>query len=326
MDSTRAEVLEEIATLHRVADTMKKNLTIVCSIKETIGKVSNQTILSMDKHGTLLRCIMRSNCRKFNNVESAIKSVGKSEILINFTEVDLYGVYALNDYVKFLDNLKNASYAYDVEYNPTQVVFESWQQKIVFLCSPSKGDVIKKHASIYFRSEIEIIEKKNITEITVLNKLMSNLNESNKSFYDFLNFMKNQLTNTEIAELDIKLPYISYSNEVEKKKYFTCNLKQHMELNDIQELATVLKSGGFLQVNGDNNNVHHNNITIIINVNTVSAVDWIKANPPKLREEKVLYHQRYIEAGGKSTASVFGKEVIKNGYASCHSGDKRYYK
>tara|TARA_R110002153_G_C13332376_1_gene498253 strand:- start:4163 stop:5149 length:987 start_codon:yes stop_codon:yes gene_type:complete len=326
MDSTLKELAEEVATLRKVATVIETNMNCIATIREKIGRVSNQTILSLEKHRSLMMKFLRSDCKKYTNVETAIKNVTKAEILINCTELDLYGVFSLKDYVHFVDGVRNESYAYDVDYNPTQVVLASWQQKIVFLCSPSKGDIIKKHASIYFRSDIDIIEKNNMTEITVLNKLVPNLEESNICFYDFMNFMHNQLTKVEIAELDIKLPYISYSNSIEKEKYFTCNLKNHIELKDIQELANVLKSGGFLQVNGNNNNVHHNNINITINVNTITPNEWIRANPPGDREEKTVYHQRYVESGGTASHVSFCREVTKNGYKSCHSGSSRYYK
>jgi hypothetical protein len=58
----------------------------------------------------------------------------------------------------------------------------------------------------------------------------------------------------------------------------------------------------------------------------LTAFEWIRANPPQPREEKAVYHQRYVENGGNLSHVSFCREVTKHGYISGHSGTVRYYK
>tara|TARA_R110002153_G_scaffold248216_1_gene404380 strand:+ start:8126 stop:9130 length:1005 start_codon:yes stop_codon:yes gene_type:complete len=327
IDDAVIKIRKKAEEYRQLADIMDNNIGTIKRITAEMGKIKKKTVLAAEKHRHLLMRFMRTPCKKFNNLTEAVTEIGDNpgdNVLIHLTEVALYGIFTLDNYLKFVKNLSSDRVEKeDIVYKPTQVVLESWKQKIVFMCSYDTKDMVENWASKYFNSKVEVICDNLTTEITIQDKIVSGLDESTMSFRGFLNYMNKQFERDQLAKIDLKqLTILTCGND--NRSYVECNLRDHYEIESVKDLPNLFKSGPFLVINGTvNGNV---NINITFNEKKFDSVEWVRSNLPGWNETKSVYYARYLEAGGKQGHAALGKYVLAEGYSSAHSGSLRYYR
>jgi hypothetical protein len=318
-----ANYKNELDVIDEVNKIKRDNIRLCLRIQKDIGEVGQQTILAIKKHRCLLNRFLITKCKKYSDISQAIANVSPQEILINLSELNLYGVFDMDSYFQFIDNLRDdMSSDESVVYNPTQVILDTWPQKIVFMCSYDVTNRIKEYAKRYFHSEIDVVSNNNVSEITIVNSRVNNQADAQVKYKEFVHYVNKNLSNvTEVQSLNLSSPCMLYIDDKKEKSYYLTRLNNHVDnIKSVTDLFNVFKGGNIINVTINNYNYQVNNDNV-----TNHTKEWIKNNPPEVKEQVNLYYDRYASGGGELNRISFGKIVKMMGYANKHSGSHRYY-
>jgi hypothetical protein len=331
------EAMTKTVMLERDAAEIKlRNMRTVCQLTNFVGNFSLKTALAIEKHHTLLRRYLLSKCQKFADVNKAISIMTPSDILINLTELDLYGVFNIDSYYHFIDNLSSditSNEVGSVIYNPTQVIISKFPQKVIFVCSQGVSSQICEYARVYFNSDVSEYTEDNNCEITV-NKCLPNADAVRECFIEFSKFVKDKLSIglEDFSKCRLTQPIPEYGSDC---TFFKTPLLEHIEVDNIDELYKYIKAGGDIAkvlTNFANCNIKKLSIVnnYVINLpdkkkDLSFENDWIANNDVEDYNTSIDYYNAYQEAGGKMSANIFGRFMKTNGYIINHSGNRRWY-
>jgi hypothetical protein len=318
IDRDRIALGEKLLDLEQKIHLIKRaNIRIYLELVDTLGDVPNQTLLAIEKHKPLLNRFLISDCKKYTKVSKAVVCMEQSEILIYLPELALYGVFSHSKYYSFITNLKDDMYNLEISYNPEQVIFSNFPQKIIFVCSNNSSEKIITCAKSYFKSDVSVSRDNMFSEVTILDEIVPNAECSKAEIGKFSQYLSDLMTQDEQSH-NIYQPHMSILQNCE---YFKTKLQDHINITE-QQLRDILKSGFQLDISI--------NTKITIKARPLkpevknSDTEWIANNPPG-NMKTTEYYAKYLKGGGSLPQNVFGRYMKKSGYTKYHSGKDKYY-
>ena len=304
-------------------DIMEQQPRLCARLKMIVPKFPVETALAIGSHKSLLHQFLQNPCFHSASLSDAIGKVTKDKILVYITEIFLYGVFTLAEYVNFIGNIQTEDDdGNKVPYNPKQITLSGFPQRIVFMCSGDDKVVtkIKKYCEIHFKSKVQINNDGDKTDVVIQSPVVRNLEESQKMFEEFCKYVSDRE--------DIKpLGLCQDITNIDDVQYMINSIGEHRDITKIEELMERL-SGFPMTVNininyGGNFIVGDNNV---INIGKdklkTDTKSWIKNNPPKNREKKTEYYERYKSSSvnvmserifAQLVPSIAGCESLKTG-------------
>lgn len=311
--------IDTIAREEQLLNIRKKNHRLCARLRKKIPDFGAQTIYAMEKHKILLSKFLRADCFHATNVDNVVGNMGRDSILIYLTELGLYGIFTLENYLAFVKQIRgdeSDDESARIEYTPKQVIMSNLPQKIVFMCSGTEPvvDKIKKYSVEHFKSDIDVVKDGDRTEVIVRNLVMKDYTETREKFADFLKFV-NKYDSVDKLGIVAGNYYPLHGNF----GYVISLMDGHREVETIDELVRKLNGGpitiNFVHVHeGGVATFGANNIYNCTNIEDI-AKKWIKANPPHHREKTTDYYNRYQNDNHDCiVANVFGPIVRNLGY------------
>ncbi|SIP86177.1 Hypothetical protein PACV_465 [Pacmanvirus A23] len=276
---------------------LKSNQAIVKKINETFGKLRDLEILyRISQNKKLFMIYARSECKKYINILEAFDKVCLDELIIYFAELELYGVFKLDDYYNFCKMINEKLEDGDIDnISIQQLILADQKQKLVFVSSDNSIEKIRNYVKEYLGADISIIETENKKEITILEPTTENFNSAREIYDKLYNYIYKK---DKIAASQISPMQLLHEREY---KYTSPSANDNFAVKSVDELVKILKSlpsGAVIKqlniVNGGN--VINNNITKIKTDKYSEARDWIKNNPPQEREITTEYYSRYLDS------------------------------
>jgi hypothetical protein len=289
-------------------------------LSEEFGeKLPDATILAFEDKNTrlILNRFLDCNCRRFVDLRTAINHTRDEEIIINVTDIGLYGVFSIPNYYNFISNIYENAMDDPVIYNPQQIILTGWAQKIVFLCKSDEKIIekVRKYVKKCFGEDITVTVQSGETTISVNKPLMKDFCESSVNFQKLIDMIARNLGNNELAELDLRQKQLINDGDATYQSYALAGKNPDNMLSILKELHSIRALNLIVQVNGDHNNVVIGCTTNNINadaedVRKITARNWISKNPPTNLEKKSDYYQRYRKNNVQCVAdNIFGKLV-----------------
>jgi hypothetical protein len=278
----------------KVADLMEKHQRVYARLKLIIPKHSDETVLAMENHKNLLSQFLYTECHHAFSLQDAINNLSDNKILVYITEIFLYGVFTLPQYVTFIGRIQ---YEDDdckkIPYTPKQITLSGFPQRIVFMCSGDNKvvDKIKRYCQIHFKSDVQINNNGDTTDIIIQSPIVRNLEESQKLFEQFCEYVNDR---EDLKQFNLN-QVISKHNDT---TYIVNSLADHRDIMQVEELLEKLSCFPVtinININNGGTFINGNNNVTQITKDKIKSVakDWIRKNPPKNREKKSDYYDRY---------------------------------
>ncbi len=253
---------------------IQENPSIYDTLKTTIGAgLKLDMIAKIAKNTHLFNKLCMAECGKYQDLLSALVEFDGTNILIHFTDIDLYGVFTRKGYLNFTSALRNMTDNGD-NINIQQLVLTDQKQKFVFACTNKNYlDKIQKYVNEYFghgkvsnsNSEITVDIKLGGSQESaeVYNKLFNHIYGRDKVTCEFLR----QIPVTPCFRVN----YRSY------------NVNNSINATQLSELLDYLKD-----TPPDKSTLNTFPDVATAN-NKLSVTDWIKQNPPhNIADNKIL--------------------------------------
>lgn len=317
-----------LAHLQKLSECVSADTKWYELLHKQVRKIPDEAVFAMgDKNNKriLMKYVRAENFKKYSDIESALKSVGEGEIIINFTELQLFGVFSIEAYYQFIQNLQGDvgdETRTTVDYYPRQIILSGWPQKVVFLCN-GDDDIIARvrgYVHDYFHEDITVARKGNETTIAVQKPLMKNSESAKEAFQEFMKYISKTAGDACLRNLGLRMDREEIVNNISYQSCLMPDAKNIGCMTDLlRELHSIRAINFIVQINGNHHNINLGAGNIINNNNNIDPYEivknWIRVNPPNNRERKTDYYQRYVDAKlGDVADSVFGKLVIQQGY------------
>lgn len=291
----------------------------------------------------LFNLLTKIPCSKFLKLKSALKSLkndleANMKILIQFTELDIYGIFTPESYTAFTQNVASnwEENQEGLTFHPKQIVLTGLPQKLVFICHGD--DVIIEKIRVYvrckYKSEIISVKTEDRTEITVNGVGGNNYDEMQKSCMELFQYING--SGPEGKKVANKIMPV-LPEKIGKHNFITADLDYKIEHHyEIEEIIKTLKTlhGGNIVVNllvvNGNINGAVNNGGIINNNNDNPAegtLAWIRNNLPRHKEITTDYYNRYLQSynGTKVPNNNYGNLVRSVGYTIVKGTNHRHW-
>ncbi len=297
----RARVEEEMRIVNKLDEVIKlPGCWRTC--KELINKVGENcvnTILAIEtKRELVWRLVQHRGCVT-PSLETAIAATTSEHILIYVPSIYLYGVFTADEYYEFINQMKNNENAGQPEttnFAPQQYLLSLFPQKVIFLCDNDNQIVSKvtDYCKKYFKADVTTVRQGEKVEF-IVDKAATNLLAAQPEVRNFMEY---------VCRHDQQIADCLYTPQVRRcagSEYIKTELPGHLDVATVLELMKRLNGGPLtlnltLHVYGD-----HNNVAVMGNANMNGTVDdplrltrqWVTANPPRNRESKKDYYDRY---------------------------------
>lgn len=248
--------------------------------------------VNVANHTRLFNVFKRSPSNKFTNALDALDqmtSAGDNHVLIFMGELQLYGLFTVDEYVKFMDQLYDKAEDGGLQSTPHQVVLADRKQKLVFICSTDDKMIlnkISKYVKDCFGADVKTTENLQKIEITInkindipcddmFDKLFTYISQRDKTIADLLSLPK----------------------FIREREYKYTLPKLDIRIRTTEELLSILKTCHTININAPiviNNGGTINNpiIGTTVTIKNNAARDWIRSNPPA-GESIGKYYARY---------------------------------
>lgn len=281
--------------------------------------------VNIANHTRLFGVFKRHTSSKFITALDALDQMtraGDDHVLIFLSELQLYGLYTVDEYVKFMYQLSE-KIADELQSTPCQVVLADRKQKLVFICNADDKTIltkISKYVQDYLGSNIKTCEGSQKIEITV-NKISD---ISRDDMFDGL-FTYISQRDKSIADL-LSLPKV-----IREREYKYTIPRIDISIKTTEELLSVLKTGHTININApiiiNNGGTMNNNIIgATVSLGHDAARDWIKNNPP-FHEKTGDYYAKYkTKIKNPLRIQEFAKVVTGAGYTHARCGSFNIWK
>lgn len=293
-------------------------------IYEMAQKVTDKqkTLVKISKNMMLFGKISKSKSQLFDNLTEALLKLRDSAagvMLIQFTELDLWGIYTQIDYLALLTNIQ---FDVDCDYNFNfyQIVLAGCKQKLVFACTNRDYyEKLQAYARDCFKTDVNECDN----HITV-NIETNNENEIIDCYNKLFKYIYNR-GDEQCCESMKQIQAIP--NAICDYRKYSCSTGEIGEINEerllkaIKTFPVVINNTYNITVNGGNNNIGNGVINIMkFNIDKKQlAKDWVIDNPPEEIESTVEYYERYRADNPKGLANtLFGPIVRAEGYEYVH--------
>ncbi|SIP85966.1 Hypothetical protein PACV_251 [Pacmanvirus A23] len=287
----------------------------------------NKQATALINNKQLYKLYKLSRCEKYENIVEALNNYTSDNILVYFTELEVYGIFEVDAYYNMVKKLMENEEDNDIKipFTPKQIVLSGNKQKIIMLCTNENIDKIKNYANEFFKSGV-IVKNNSADEIEIMveNKLIDNSDDVAKLFKEFYGYIykkDKQLTD------NIKLPKIHMAGD---KQYICKNISADNYLSNVNDIIKLLAThnpaaniqvnvmiGGGQVINGDFINKLKPDD---------SAKEWVKNNPPNDHEITTDYYKRYLNIFKKGiSVQKFTKYVVNSGFDKKSNGKERYW-
>jgi hypothetical protein len=278
-----------------------------------------ETLIKIYANLKLFNKIIRSGCIIFADLIRAIltmETAADDTLLIQFTDIDLCGIFSPDQYLNFLRNISDTIEDRNIKVNLYQVVISGKKQKLVFACTDvSFFEKLQKYARDCFQAVIN--NSSNQITVNVIAANENELIENYNKLYNYISGKKDSACCESMKQVqllqDIRLSYRKYS----------CN--DTLAAKTLEQLIPLLRT---IHSTGPINITINNNLGTINNFAAETdndAVKWIKNNPPKSHEYKIPYFARYKNDDGKLSPNIFGKVMKGLGYSTGQDRGGRYW-
>lgn len=318
----------------RAIEIMRARKTWAARLRRVIRNPSIETMIALGEHSFLMEKFLLCHCRHFSDLGEAISVMSEDKILVHITELHLYGVFTVPEYVEFLNNLYGGC-GLPVSYVSKQVSISGFPQKIVFMCANDEQIIgrVADYCELYFKSTVRVNSCGNETNVIIENILVKDLEQAKKWYAEFVDYVNSI---EDVRQFGLRME-VKRSRNVE---YIENLMGDHSKVYDVDGLLKYLNghpgqivininpiNAGVIGSIGNNNSniIHSNKYAKEKKRNDVK--NWIGNNPPKNKELKMDYYNRYLAAGGSNIgASQFAKLVIENtNYSSFKSNGNSYW-
>lgn len=299
-------------------------------VAEVGERLPDATILAFEDRNTrlILNRFLECRCRRFANLKTAIDNTREGEIIINVTDIEMYGVFTVENYYNFISNIHDNAIDDIITYNPQQIILTGWNQKIVFLCKSDEKIIerVRGYVKKCFGEDITVTRQGDETTISVNKPLMKDFEESSANFQKLVNMIAGTIGNNELTQLDLRQKQVVNAGGIAYQSYALSNNYPANVSELLKELHSVRAINFIVQINGNNNNNNNFHIGLINNVNNVATIEarageWIRLNPPTPGETSTKYYERYVGAAGSDISIInFGRLVKNQGYKTKKSG------
>lgn len=256
--------------------------------------------------------INKSGCLIYSELVFAIfalETLPDESILIQFTEIDLYGIFTSEQYLNFIKNLGDDIEEYDISVNLYQVVISGKKQKLVFACTDFKYfDKLQNYARDCFGEDVS--KSSNQLTVNIITQNEAEIADNYNKLYNFINNRNDQPCCESMKQIQL-LQAMQY-----KFRKYSCN--DTLSAKNMEELVKALRGATINApiIIGNYNIIGNQNKQIINQADPKqSARDWIKNNPPADRESSGKYFERWQAANIPGVdIRAFNKAVIEQGY------------
>jgi hypothetical protein len=260
------------------------------------NKIANDNIrilFKISKNEALFHRVRRLCPNVFTQSIEAIHHMKKepNNVLIHFSDIDLYGVFKYTEYIHFANNLREDIYQDNVAVHLYQLVLSGTKQKLVFVCSDAQYfSKLQTYAKDCFKTNTF----RSNDQITI-DIVTSNETEIFDSYVRLYNYVK---TKDPLAAESMKQILPDLDNYDCSYRYYSCN--DTLNASNVDELIKLLRTlpnNESITVNIYNNNVINNvggnNNHINVTPNYIKDTEnWINNNPPHL-ESTGNYFKHY---------------------------------
>lgn len=273
------------------------------------------------------RKVNRSGCIVLDDITRALVDFEdvQNSVLIHFAELGLYGMFTNEQYLKFIDNLKEVIELDGIAVNLYQIVFVGEKQKLVFMCANAGCfERLQKYARDCFQANVST----SANEITVA------VNANNEADVgDKYNTLHAYIQKYGDAECGSAMGYIPiYGMNRYRHRKYSCN--DTLTARTMEELITMLKTSSApitITINGNiNNGTVNGNMNNKIKTEGGAkklAEDWIDNNLPVVDERTSHYYTRYTTSVENAIANnQFNGLVTARGYKTVQGTNGRYWK
>jgi hypothetical protein len=322
----RKEYANQYNTMMKVCDVAEKFPVLYGRLSVLIPNPPPEAVMAIETHKTLLYQFLRNPCLHFASLKDAVKHVTNDTILVYITEIYLYGVFTLEQYVNYLNNVRNEDDdGNTLPYTPKQITLSGFPQRIVFMCAGEKRVVekIKRYCELHFKSKVHIANSGDKTDVIIQSPIVKNLEESQKMFEEFCKYVIDR--EKDISKLELR----QNIKKLDDFNYIISAIGDDTDRAKIQEFAQQFAIPVNLYINIGNGGIHvNNNINVNIKGDTrkIIAKNWIEKNPPVNKEKKIEYYEKYKSSVKDHLAdSIFGKIMKESGYDTRKVGEMRVW-
>lgn len=328
------------ALMHwKIIECITQNEARYTRLMTVVPDAPNKAILALGNENDrwiLSKFIMNDNCRKHATLDNAIRDTKDGEMIINITELQLYGVFTVEGYLQFLRNLHSGDELDNpIKYCPKQIVLTGWPQKIVFLCNSDEKMIEKVRCYVMkcFGSDIMVTRQGGETTVSVCKPQVNDNNAAVENFRKLVDMIDKNAGDDELTRLNLRMNHV---RKISGETYQAHELSDGKNAVDVttllKELHSIRAVNFIVQINDNHGNIAvGGNVNINVNGGSndeMNAIEWIKINPPGENELSSVYYNRFTKAMGPIISiTIFGRFVKNSGYGKKKSGGyMKWYK
>jgi hypothetical protein len=280
------------------------------------------TLAKIYRNLRLFMELTRAECELYDNLILALSVVDKrkSLILVQFTDIDLYAVFACAEYLNFVKNINSAiidavENGDNMTINLCQIVIAGRKQKLVFICEADEHfDKLEAYSGRCFRARVN--RSKNQITVNVVTCNDAELIDNYNKLYNYI-YSKN-----DVGACD-SMKQIPLIQNIFSYRIYSCD--DILGAVNVDELAKLLRS---IYASAD---ICSPVITDdISNGSTIDSknisLEWIKCHPP-MKEKTGDYYARYItDIKNPLRIQKFASLMTENGYKQSRIGTINIWK
>lgn len=315
LNRTRMEKMKHA----KVSEIIERHENLCALLYGIIGNPSNESLLAIDTHAFLMNKFLRNDCQHFSELGKALSVTTEDKILVYMTELHLYGVFYIHEYISLINNLYERDNPIP-SYTPKQVTLSGFPQRVVFMCNGDEAitSQIVTYCELHFKSKVNVNRCGNTTDIVLQSPVVANLEAAKVMYEEFVNYVNDR----EGAQ------YFGLKQNIKREngyEFVTSSMGVHSEVDKPEDLLRFLNGcSGSITINLTVNGDIHGSVQLgngnVIKMATDRAkrkreqacVLWITTNPPKDRELKTAYYARYAKVNDKPfSASQLAQFILQ---------------
>lgn len=310
-DSTLIRVNADCQKYKTVAKILETEKTLCALLYQLIGKPPLESILAIEHHPFLMNKFLRNNCDHFAELGKALDATSEDKILVYMTELYLYGVFHLHEYVSLINNLYENVDNPIASYTPKQITLSGFPQRVVFMCNSDKAikEQLVTYCELHFKSRVQVNTTGNTADIILQSRDVPNLDAAKKMYEKFVEYVNEREG----------VAYFGLRQNIESKngyEFVTSSMGDRSSIDTPEKLLRFLNGHPgpiTINFNGNVQNVfvgNDNSINFIKEKRKDTAKKWICDHLPKNKEIKTNYYKRYLAANEHPVSeSTFSKIV-----------------
>lgn len=221
---------------------MLRRYTKICqeldSITENFSRID--PIIALEKHSTLMRHFLDSKCVHISTIKTALTHINYKTLLIYITELCLYGVFEIDNYLQFVKTLSGVRNEDGscIEYTPVQIIFSDSVQKITLMCDSIEYiPKLRRYCLQYFKSDIKTTPRGKKINVIIDKPMMSGLVESQNNVEKFMQYL------SDYGETPTELCYPASISRIGEHRYIGCALVSHIDAQTTADVINKLVGG-----------------------------------------------------------------------------------